>query len=382
MPQCSFLSRRRWGLSAVLVLAAVTRATALPPIETGELNGAKFAIAVPGQWNRHVLLLAHGYRAEDRPLVADLFPGHLAYQTLLDEGWIVAKTSYRRNGIIVADALADLDALRDHIAAKHGAPSRVLVEGESMGGFIGVLIAEREPDATLGAAARYAGVIAIGAALQTKEPNATLGLSLQPKIPLVFLTNQSEFEGPRHYVNAAVPPVRSLRPLLLRVARDGHVNVNQRERLAALQLLTTWLDRGAAAVPEPREGEAFIDITVPPEPQPSRVTPHPDGRGFDARVVEISAVYGNIFLDAQPADFAAAGIRRLTWFQLTAGGKTFRVFHGRDFNSVKRTEWVAFANADGFTWLARNFADAAAAAGLSVGDVVSLRRFDEPARAP
>ena len=40
------------------------------------------------------------------------------------------------------------------------------------------------------------------------------------------------------------------------------------------------------------------------------------------------------------------------------------------------SEWVTFANADGFYWLARNFADAAAAAKLKVGDTVTLRRFD------
>lgn len=343
-----------------------------PTIETGEINGAKFAIARTDKWNRGLVLLAHGFRAEGRPLVADLFPEQLAYKTLLEEGWMIAKTSYRRNGIIVRDAIADIDALREHIASRFGAPLRVLLEGDSMGGLVVALMAEREP---LGVKL-YHGAVAIGAALDVREPNATLGLSLQPRIPLLFLTNQSELQGPRSYVTSELQREAEVAPVLFRISRDGHVNVNQAERLAALRAVNAWIDRGRSALPGGASPGAFHDATVTPAPQPSQVKPHVDGRGFDARVIEVSAVYGNVFINAQPADFAAAGMERMTWVQLTANDLTFRVLHGRDFNSVKRTEWVTFANADGFYWLARNFADAAATAKLKVGDTVTLRRFD------
>lgn len=367
---------------AVFIIASsfargATPAATAPIIETGEIGGAKFSLARPARWNQQLLLLAHGLRAEDRPLVADLFPEHLAYKTLLEQGWIVAKTSYRRNGMIIADAIADLDALRAHVAEKYGTPRRVLLEGESMGSLIITLMAERDPtDPPL-----YAGAIAIGAALGVREPNsAAPGLSLRPRIPLIFLTNQTELDGPTHYVTAEIPDQFpfSIRPALFRVSRDGHVNVNQHERLVALNALNRWLDRGRAALPPPVENKPFFDATVAPPSQPSHVAMHADGRGFDAQVIEISAVYGNVFLNAQPEDFAATGIGKMTRFQVTAHGRTFRVLYGRDFNSVKRTEWVAFPNADGFFWLARNFADAAAAAQLQVGDIVTIRRFDEP----
>jgi pimeloyl-ACP methyl ester carboxylesterase len=369
----------RYSLLRFLVFtgfAALAFAAAPPPtVVTGELAGAKFTLARPVRWNQHLLLLAHGLRGEDRPLVADLFPEHLAYRTLLEEGWMVAKTSYRRNGLIVADAIADLDALRTHIADTFGAPTRVLLEGESMGGLIVTLMAERhtvEPRV-------YHGAVAIGAALQVREPNSsTSGLSLRPCIPLLFLTNQTELDGPRNYASADIPGDLMVRPALFRVSRDGHVNVNQHERLAALRAVNSWLDRGRASLPRPAEGKPFFDATVAPPPQPSRVVMHADRRGFDARVIEVSAIYGNVFLDAQPDDFVAAGIGKMTRFQITAHGRSFRILHGRDFNSVKRTEWVAFPNADGFFWLARNFADAAATAKLTVGDVVSVRRYDDP----
>jgi pimeloyl-ACP methyl ester carboxylesterase len=372
-------------LSRLLFLALfASRLLAAAPAfttETGEIAGAKFTVLVPQTWNKRILLLAHGLRDADRPLVADLFPEHLAYRTLLDEGWIVAKTSYRRNGIIVADALADLDALRAHLVEKFGTPERVLLEGESMGGLIVTLLAERdraEPPL-------YHGAVAIGAALALQENGVSVGVSLQPRVPLIFLTNQSELDGPRSYVQSALrrPDLPAeLRPTLFRVSRDGHVNVNQRERLVALRTLNDWIDHGSPAAALAKASlptvNGFPDATVAAEPIPTQVTALADARGFETRVTEVSGNYGNVELNAQPNDFVTAGIPPGTWFQLLAHGETFRVRYGRDFSSVKRGEWVAFPNADGFFWLARNYGDAAATAKIAVGETVTIRRYDDP----
>jgi pimeloyl-ACP methyl ester carboxylesterase len=350
-----------------------------PPPDQGEIAGAKYTIARPVFWNRRLLMIAHGLRPDPVPLSTGLLPLRAAYQALFDQGWMIAMTSYRRNGMIIADAVADIDGLRDYIEQTYGRPDRVLIEGESMGGLIVTLIAERTPDPDAQGRPLYSGAVAIDAALSAHEANSTIGLSLQPKMPVIFLATLAEFEGPARYVQARVPhDVVDIRPVLFRVSRDGHANVNQRERLAALNALNAWLDSGRAAVPHPAAGEAYFDATIPPEPQPSQVTAQPDSRGFTARVSEIAADYGNVVLNAQPGDFAAAGIRPMTWFQLTAGDKTYRVRYGHDFGSVKHGEWVAFPDADGFTLLARNLGDAAATAGLAAGASVGLRRYDEP----
>jgi pimeloyl-ACP methyl ester carboxylesterase len=369
----------RIGRIALMLLTAIFYAPeeskavdAAAQFETGEIDGAKFAIArPPREWNRQLLLVAHGYRPVDKPLTADLEIDRLSQRALLDDGWMIAVTSFRRNGVIVADAIADLDALRSHVAQKFGTPARVIVEGDSMGGFIATVIAERPPvDPPL-----YDGVVAIGAALDTKELGADTGLSLQPRIPIVFLSNQSEFEGPKNYTTPKLPPSKDgVRPILFRVGRDGHVNVNQRERLSAIRALNLWLDRGRETVPGAASG-TFFDATIAPLPQPSNVTLHADRRGFDARVTEINSVYGNVVLDAQPTDFAAVGIGKMARFQLSAHDKSFRVLLGRDFTGVKRGEWVVFPDAEGFVLLSRSFADAAAAAKLEVGDVIRIRRY-------
>ena len=131
-------------------------------------------------------------------------------------------------------------------------------------------------------------------------------------------------------------------------------------------------------LPRPPQKAPFFDATIVPEPTASRVTPHPDARGLDTRVIEVSAVYGNVFIDAQPVDLAAVGIAPGTWFELTVRDQKFRVRHGTDFTSVKKGEWVVFPNADGFYWLARNYGDAAATATLKLGDTITLRPYDDP----
>ena len=67
-----------WALPAA-VFAAILPDTLRPApdegkepapikVDYGEIRGARFAIAnPPGDWNRRVLLIAHGYRPERRP---------------------------------------------------------------------------------------------------------------------------------------------------------------------------------------------------------------------------------------------------------------------------------------------------------------------------
>lgn len=372
---------------AISLLVHLTSAAAIPVqtvIEEGEIQGAKFTLARPkGVWNGRLLLHAHGYRAEGSPLIADLPVTQKAYATLLKEGWMVATTSYRRNGVILIDAIADIDALRAHIAETYGEPKMVVLEGESMGGAIVTLLAERE----IGV---YAGAVAIGAALGVRETNGVGGVTLQPKIPVLFLTNQSEMEGPKGYVQRVTTEARLnqsiVAPVLFKVSRNGHVNVNQSERLATLRALTSWIENGRESLPKPTPVSAggagtvygaveFFDATVPALPQPSQVEFAADNRSLTATVSEVSAIYGNAFINLQPDDLARLGVPPGGFLQLEVGEQKFRIRYGRDFSSVERGQWVLFPNADGFFWLARNYANAAATAQLTVGASVRLIRY-------
>ena len=334
----------------------------------GEIDGAHYAIAreLGVDWNRSLLLIAHGYRPESAPLVADLFPDQVAYATLLNEGWILAKTSYRRNGIIVADAITDLDNLHELITEDFGPPARSIIEGDSMGGTIATHLMEREDS-------RYQGAVAVGAALDLRESNGASGVTLAPLRPLLFMSNRSEILGPKAYIAEADIPrdSPSLRPVLFRIDRDGHVNVNQAERLTALRALNLWLDRGRGALPRNQP----FDATQHPQTQSSLAMFDEDNRGLTTKVSHVSAIYGNVWLDIQPTDLERIGFNPGLWAQLIVNDQTYRVRYGKDFSSVERGQWVIFPNADGFFWLSRNWGNAAETADLELGDSVRLRRF-------
>ena len=283
---------------------------------------------------------------------------------------MVATTSYRRNGIIVEDAISDLDALRAHIADTYGEPERVILEGDSLGGLIVTIMAERDKGP-------YDGAVVFDAALYSKESDMKVGLSLLPRIPLLFVATEREVAAPRSYLTSLVSrPDPVVQPELFLIKREGHTNINQAEHLVAFRALNAWLDRGREALPQPAENEAYYDATVPPDPGPSTAVLHRDRHGFDTRVAEVDAVYGNVLLEAQAQDFAAAGIGPMTYFELKLRSGSHRTLYGRTYTDVKEGGWIAFPDADGRTVLALSYRDAAAAAGLKVGDSLSARVLD------
>lgn len=323
-------------------------------VKTGQLEGANFTLVVPDPWNRNVLLHAHGYRPEAAPLLAEVRLEDPAYARLLAEGWIIATTSYRRNGILIRDAIADVGNLRDHIEESVGTPSLVVLLGESMGGAIVTLIAENEPG-------RFHGAVAIGAALHVRDDSYPLALTHAPKIPLLFLTNRSELEGPADYVaKAATAPVP---PALWTVARDGHVNVNHAERAWAIDALVTWIT--TSQINRTRDATVAMDAGT-------------SGVAFSwgavhGAVSSVTDTHGNIFSTFRPADLAALGLQKGDDFGLEAGGGEFRVHYGSDYSDVPRGEWIAFDRAEGVVLIARNYENAAATAAVSPGDPLTIR---------
>jgi pimeloyl-ACP methyl ester carboxylesterase len=370
------------ALAAPLLLAAFVLGPSLPlsaddappapiKVDEGEISGATFAIANPSTpWNHNLLLIAHGYRPDSAPLIPDLHPERAANRAILDEGWMVATTSFRRNGLIVGDAIADLDALRAFIETRYGSLDRVILEGESMGGLIVTIMAERDKGP-------YQGAVVFDAALYVRETDMSVGMSLLPRIPLLFVATEREVAAPKTYLTALTSrPEPVVQPEMFLIKREGHTNINQPEHLAAFRALNAWIDRGRDALPQPAEGQRYFDATIAPEPGPSTAVAHPDNHGFDCKVVDVDAIYGNVLLDAQASDFQSAGIAPMTFFELRAGGKPYRALYGRTYNDVKIGKWVLFPDADGRTVLSRNFADAATSAGLKVGAAISVDVLD------
>ena len=119
-------------------------------------HGALFRVCFPASWNGDLVLYAHGYVAPNQPLALpdDQAGGQSVSGTTTGLGYAFATTSYRANGLVVPEAVADLVELQDTIEQRYRPdPARTLIVGFSEGGLVATLAAEQEP-------ARFAGALA------------------------------------------------------------------------------------------------------------------------------------------------------------------------------------------------------------------------------
>lgn len=356
------LSLRFQSLIFVL-LCLMIGPSAEAKLETGTLDGARFTIAEPIQWQKNVLLIAHGYRPENTPLKADLNLAHPTLAQLRGEGWLIAVSSYRRNGLVTADALTDLDNLLDYIVETRGNPTLVLLEGSSMGATIGVMAAERRMNADRRS---YDGVLAIGAALDRPTENGPLDLSHEPVLPLLLLSNRSEIQPVAAYATAAAD--QDLPPVLWRLERDGHVNLNSSERTNALLALSKWVQTGVR--PETHDPAGF-DATVDLAERPSTAQAF-DG-GCRSTVHSIHSVYGNMETTFVAADLTKLGLSLGQQFTVECAEESVVVTWGAQYSDVPRGAFVAFFTAEGFLRIACNMDNAARQLGCSAGDPIVIR---------
>ena len=272
----------------------------------GQMAGAAFSVLLPRRpWNGGLLIYAHGHRPEGTPKVCDVNAEDLAYRSLLGDGWVVAATSYRRNGVIIGDAIRDIDNVRSFVVRTVGEPTRCVVEGRSMGGCIGTLIAERE----LRRLERclpplYSGVVAFGAALRPAATEDGRALDTRPGIPLLYVSNASETGPVERYIQECALQQRPYGdgvclPALWTVSRPGHNRYSAEERLEAIRGLDTWIEFGTFITGRRRDG------TKPDQ--------HRDA-GF-ARVIGIDE-HGSVQLDMQPVDMERIGLRHGQRFKI------------------------------------------------------------------
>ena len=310
-------------------------------------------IAVPGKWNKRLLILAHGYRPVSAPLFADFPLEKLAYVKLLDNSWMIACTSYRKNGRFYKEAVEDILDLYRHIEKKHGKPEQTFIEGFSMGAVIGTLIAENHAE-------NFSGVLAV--ALPLVDENKLFSLTYRPQIPILFFSNQNEIADPRSYTAKVKEGNGSLLPVVWHVSRDGHVNISDTEEYEALQGLFTLVETGKI--------EKNKDAILPPPVKESSAL-FKDGGAY-AAVKYIHPVYGNIHIDVIDKDLDKLGIQKRTSFKLTFNDKQVKVFWGDAYGDVPKGDWIAFVTANGTLEVARNFENAGKTLGCKVGDKIFI----------
>ena len=114
-----------------------------PKTELGDLNGAKFRIDIPENWNGGLVIYCHGYSAEPVTYKDSKLPPLFAVFTA--QGYALAQSGYAAGGWAVQEAVTDTESLRRYFLTKYGKPKETFITGHSMGGLLTMLLMERFP---------------------------------------------------------------------------------------------------------------------------------------------------------------------------------------------------------------------------------------------
>lgn len=347
--------KKKLLLIPILTLCIATISSAQNyTLHEGELDGAPYKVVVPDNWDSgKVFFHVHGWRPEDAPHEADLDLEDSFYQSILENGWVIGRTAFQENGVDHDAHTEELYKLKGWIENNIGAVETLVLEGESTAGTLVLRIAERNPD--------FAdGVIAKGAFVDLEDESANSYLEGNPQIPAILMSNLTELDDPVSY--AAVSEVAPIQPSLRPLLRPGHVNVNWKERLDALESLADWMDGG----------------TYKPVSDGTRSVPQRDTGTITENGVLINSVtavdrfFGNATLGFHPNELENAGIKQGELFVIEIDGQQRNVFYGESYGDVPHGQWVAFPLADNQILVARNHESAVQTANLQIGDTVKV----------
>lgn len=106
-------------------------------------NGSFYAVAIPHEWNRSLVVHAHGGpdlgdASDPTRSIEDLD----RWAVMVQEGYAWVGSSYRRGGYGTQMAAADTDSARRIFVDTWGEPRRTLLHGQSWGGNVAAKVAE------------------------------------------------------------------------------------------------------------------------------------------------------------------------------------------------------------------------------------------------
>ncbi len=155
---------------ALCLMPWMTSLAAPPPAPrtlSGELQGAPWRLDVPADWNGDLVMLAHGYEPVGVPRTTPMTAND-STATLLSAGYAVAQSAYASQGWAVADAITDMERLRQHALGELKRVRHTWLLGFSMGGAVTLASLERFPQHYTG------GVSLCGANLSGEQIAADL----------------------------------------------------------------------------------------------------------------------------------------------------------------------------------------------------------------
>jgi pimeloyl-ACP methyl ester carboxylesterase len=127
--------------NAKIVSRVIIDGCTIETFKTGEIT----KICIPDNWNGELILYAHGYVSEFRPLALpdeadDYVP------LFISQGYAFATTSYTENGLAIPTGIKNIVDLRKRFIKEYGEPNEIYLAGASEGGIITTLAIERYPE--------------------------------------------------------------------------------------------------------------------------------------------------------------------------------------------------------------------------------------------
>ena len=105
-------------------------------------NGAWYVIAMPADWNRGLIVHAHGGPRLSPPEAADPLDDLDRYAVMVRQGYAWVGSTYRRGGYGVRMAAEDVDNSRKIFRDRFGRPERTILHGQSWGGNVAAKASE------------------------------------------------------------------------------------------------------------------------------------------------------------------------------------------------------------------------------------------------
>jgi hypothetical protein len=356
-------------------------------IETGVVQGAEYTIACPiseskeeHSWNGNVLIFCHGCRPVGIPLQANLNLDDELSSYLFGKGWIVAMTSYRKQGQVLLPAIEDVKETISVIWNSFGEIKNVYLEGESMGGHIVTLIAENYPEIARGCLGSGAALLSKG-----KEEEESIPLAGTTKIPILYLTNFSETTPIRSFISKCEKNSQKASnvvvPVQWIVSHPGHCNFGPGDRILAFETLLDWVENGVT--PEDNYELPVISSTGESEIQFDEDL----SGGWGA--VDSWDEYGDLELTFRSDDLEKIGIRvkdsvLITFHEDPILSKQIEAVIGSSGDSfdvnVPKDAWMLYWHASGVVCLCKNqsslinYFDIASCFKVFVGSKIHLKR--------
>ncbi|RYD49509.1 MAG: hypothetical protein EOP83_25060, partial [Verrucomicrobiaceae bacterium] len=185
-------------------------------------------------------------------------------------------------------------------------------------------------------------------------------LNWKPKAPILFLTNETELDHPRHYRGKASAD----KTALWEVKRPGHCNVSAAERYNAVSAVDSWVDGIIPEVDREKDG------TVRPPARKSTATKADDG--LAGKITFVSASFGNLSCNLVSSDLETLGLKVGSKAIVKSGAALLEATVALYRTDVEEGKAVVYVTPDGWVAIVINGGNAANALQVKNDDPVTI----------